>query len=84
MQQESKKQKSETFEKTVAAYENADMNTLRQIGGNLKKTEPPEEGQEEMIVFLVKERERLQMLAQELRESMEDLKSQFPIQKKNC
>ncbi len=82
LQQESKKQKSETFEKTVAAYENADMNTLRQIEETLKKTEPPEEGQEEMIVFLVKERERLQMLAQELRESMEDLKSQFPYTEK--
>ena len=65
------------FDNAVQAYKNGDLNTLRIIGEMVGNSPLPEQHKDAMTQ-LVEERERLQGLLKSIRESIDNIKSEYP------
>ena len=70
------------FENAILAYKNGDLETLRIIGEMVGNDPLPEQHQDTMTQ-LVAERERLQGLLKSIRESIENIKSEYPYTMKD-
>lgn len=65
------------FDNAVQAYKNGDLNTLRIIGEMVGNNPLPEQHKDAMTQ-LVEEKERLQNLLKAIRDSIEQIKSEYP------
>lgn len=65
------------FDNAVSAYKNGDLNTLRIIG-EMVGNNPLSEQHKDAMTQLVEERERLQGLLKSIRESIDNIKSEYP------
>lgn len=70
------------FDNAVQAYKNGDLNTLRIIGEMVGNNPLPEQHKDAMTQ-LVEERERLQGLLKSIRESIDNIKSEYPYSMKD-
>ena len=70
------------FDNAVQAYKNGDLNTLRIIGEMVGNNPLPEQHKDAMTQ-LVEERERLQGLLKSIRESIDNIKSEYPYTMKD-
>ena len=70
------------FDNAVSAYKNGDLGTLRIIGEMVGNNPLPEQHKDAMTQ-LVEERERLQGLLKSIRESIENIKSEYPYTMKD-
>lgn len=70
------------FDNAVSAYKNGDLETLRIIGEMVGNNPLPEQHKDAMTQ-LVEERERLQGLLKSIRESIENIKSEYPYTMKD-
>lgn len=70
------------FDNAVQAYKNGDLNTLRIIGEMVGNSPLPEQHKDAMTQ-LVEERERLQGLLKSIRESIDNIKSEYPYSMKD-
>lgn len=70
------------FDNAVQAYKNGDLNTLRIIGEMVGNNPLPEQHKDAMTQ-LVEERERLEGLLKSIRESIENIKSEYPYTMKD-
>lgn len=69
--------KMQMFQNAVSAYENGDLNGLRIISAMVSDTVFPEENDSGMTQ-LKKEKERLSKLLREIRDRIEEIKSEYP------
>lgn len=65
------------FDNAVQAYKNGDLNTLKIIGEMVGNSPLPEQ-HKDALTQLIKERERLQNLLKAIRDSIEQIKSEYP------
>ena len=65
------------FDNAVQAYKNGDLNTLRIIGEMLGNSPLPEQ-HKDALTQLIEEKERLQNLLKAIRDSIEQIKSEYP------
>ena len=65
------------FDNAVQAYKNGDLNTLRIIGEMVGNSPLPEQ-HKDALTQLNEEKERLQHLLKAIRESIEQIKSEYP------
>lgn len=65
------------FDNAVQAYKNGDLNTLRIIGEMVGNSPLPEQ-HKDALTQLIEERERLQNLLKAIRDSIEQIKSEYP------
>lgn len=70
------------FDNAVQAYKNGDLGTLRIIGEMVGNNPLPEQHKDAMTQ-LVEERERLQGLLKSIRESIDNIKSEYPYTMKD-
>ena len=70
------------FDNAVSAYKNGDLGTLRIIGEMVGNNLLPEQHKDAMTQ-LVEERERLEGLLKSIRESIENIKSDYPYTMKD-
>lgn len=70
------------FDNAVSAYKNGDLNTLRIIG-EMVGNNPLSEQHKDAMTQLVEERERLQGLLKSIRESIDNIKSEYPYTMKD-
>lgn len=70
------------FDNAVSAYKNGDLGTLRIIGEMVGNNPLPEQHKDAMTQ-LVEERERLEGLLKSIRESIENIKSEYPYTMKD-
>lgn len=70
------------FDNAVQAYKNGDLGTLRIIGEMVGNSPLPEQHKDAMTQ-LVEERERLQGLLKSIRESIDNIKSEYPYTMKD-
>ena len=70
------------FQNAVSAYKNGDLGTLRIIGEMVGNNPLPEQHKDAMTQ-LVEERERLEGLLKSIRESIENIKSEYPYTMKD-
>ena len=70
------------FDNAVSAYKNGDLGTLRIIGEMVGNNPLPEQHKDAMTQ-LVEERERLQGLLKSIRDSIENIKSEYPYPMKD-
>ena len=70
------------FDNAVSAYKNGDLGTLRIIGEMVGNNPLPEQHKDAMTQ-LVEERERLQGLLKSIRESIDNIKSEYPYTMKD-
>ena len=70
------------FDNAVSAYKNGDLGTLRIIGEMVGNNPLPEQHKDAMTQ-LVEERERLQGLLKSIRDSIENIKSEYPYTMKD-
>lgn len=70
------------FDNAVQAYKNGDLGTLRIIGEMVGNNPLPEQHKDAMTQ-LVEERERLQGLLKSIRESIDNIKSEYPYSMKD-
>ena len=70
------------FDNAVSAYKNGDLGTLRIIGEMVGNNPLPEQRKDAMTQ-LVEERERLQGLLKSIRESIDNIKSEYPYTMKD-
>lgn len=70
------------FDNVVSAYKNGDLNTLRIIG-EMVGNNPLSEQHKDAMTQLVEERERLQGLLKSIRESIDNIKSEYPYTMKD-
>lgn len=70
------------FDNAVSAYKNGDLNTLRIIG-EMVGNNPLFEQHKDAMTQLVEERERLQGLLKSIRESIDNIKSEYPYTMKD-
>ena len=70
------------FDNAVSAYKSGDLGTLRIIGEMVGNNPLPEQHKDAMTQ-LVEERERLQGLLQSIRESIDNIKSEYPYTMKD-
>lgn len=70
------------FDNAVQAYKNGDLNTLRIIG-EMVGNNPLSEQHKDAMTQLVEERERLQGLLKSIRESIDNIKSEYPYTMKD-
>lgn len=70
------------FDNAVQAYKNGDLGTLRIIGEMVGNSPLPEQHKDAMTQ-LVEERERLQGLLKSIRESIDNIKSEYPYSMKD-
>ena len=70
------------FENAILAYKNGDLETLRIIG-EMVGNDPLPELHQDTMTQLVAERERLQGLLKSIRESIENIKSEYPYTMKD-
>lgn len=70
------------FDNAVSAYKNGDLGTLRIIGEMVGNSPLPEQHKDAMTQ-LVEERERLQGLLKSIRESIDNIKSEYPYTMKD-
>ena len=68
---------AELFRNAVLAYKSGDLNTLRIISGMVSGPEPIKEGETGMSELL-REKERLISLIQELRDDIAKIKNEYP------
>ena len=69
--------KVDLFDNAVQAYKNGDLNTLRIIGEMVGNSPLPEQ-HKDALTQLNKEKERLQNLLKAIRDSIEQIKSEYP------
>ena len=65
------------FDNAVQAYKNGDLNTLKIIGEMVGNSPLPEQ-HKDALTQLIEERERLQNLLKVIRDSIEQIKSEYP------
>lgn len=65
------------FDNAVSAYKNGDLNTLRNIG-EMVGNNPMSEQHKDAMTQLNEEKERLQHLLKAIRDSIEQIKSEYP------
>ena len=70
------------FDNAVSAYKNGDLGTLRIIG-EMVGNNPLSEQHKDAMTQLVEERERLQGLLKSIRESIDNIKSEYPYTMKD-
>lgn len=70
------------FDNAVSAYKSGDLETLRIIGEMVGNNPLPEQHKDAMAQ-LVEERERLQGLLKSIRESIDNIKSEYPYTMKD-
>lgn len=69
--------KVDLFDNAVQAYKNGDLNTLRIIGEMVGNSSLPEQ-HKDALTQLNKEKERLQNLLKAIRDSIDQIKSEYP------
>lgn len=70
------------FDNAVSAYKNGDLETLRTIGEMVGNNPLPEQNKDAMTQ-LVEDRERLHGLLKSIRESIDNIKTEYPYTMKD-
>ena len=70
------------FDNAVSAYKNGDLETLRIIGEMVGNNPLPEQNKDAMTQ-LVEDRERLHGLLKSIRESIDNIKTEYPYTMKD-